>query len=278
MVKKTTKKTKPEMELVSKEILVTENEATSEIRTLNQQEVTPMVMMQMAIAEGSDVATMERLWALNEKVEAANARKAYVAAMAQFKQNPPVIEKDKLVRYQNQDGSWTEYRHASLGNVVDKITERLGRYGFSHSWNVEQVEGGQIRVTCILTHEQGHSEQVLMSSSRDDSGKKNNIQQLASTNTYLQRYTLLAVSGTATEEGDDDAQAAEPDEIIFISDNEVNELDAMLVENEISRKTFSEWLLKDMGVETLDKVPATGLARVRAAIKASIKAKKKEEK
>ena len=273
MSKKPEKTTADNFELVEKEIIEVPN-----VSMAPAQEVTPMVMMQMAIKEGSDVATMERLWALNEKVEAANAKKAYVAAMSKFKQNPPVIEKDKQVRYQNQDGSWTEYWHASLGNVVDKITERLGEYGFSHSWNVEQLEGGQIKVTCILTHEQGHSEQVSMSSSRDDSGKKNNIQQLSSTNTYLQRYTLLAVTGSATEEGDDDGRSAEDVEVLSISEEEVNELDAMLVENEINRDTFKEWLVKDIGVETLSEVPSTHLARVRAAVKASIKAKKKDKK
>ena len=241
------------------------------------QEVTPMVMMQMAIQQGSDMETMERLWVLNEKVEAANAKKAYVSAMAQFKKDAPEIEKDRLVSYENQDGSTTSYKHASLGNIVDKITERLAQYGFSHHWNVEQVDQGQIKVTCIVTHELGHSEKVSMSNSRDDSGKKNNLQQMASTITYLERYTILAATGSATVEGDDDGRTAEQPEIIYISEDEVNELDAMLVENEISRKTFNEWLFEDMGVEGLQNVSIDQLARVRAAINASIKAKKKEK-
>ncbi|MNL48938.1 ERF superfamily protein [compost metagenome] len=45
----------------------------------------------------------------------------------------------------------------------------------------------------------------------DNSGKKNAIQQVASTITYLQRYTLLAATGVATKGQDDDARGANLD-------------------------------------------------------------------
>jgi hypothetical protein len=45
----------------------------------------------------------------------------------------------------------------------------------------------------------------------DDSGNKNKIQQAGSTVTYLQRYTLLAVTGLSTQDQDDDGQGADDD-------------------------------------------------------------------
>ncbi|WP_080398455.1 ERF family protein [Burkholderia pseudomallei] len=50
----------------------------------------------------------------------------------------------------------------------------------------------------------GHSKMVTMSGAPDNSGKKNAIQQAASTITYLQRYTLLAATGMSTKDDDDD--------------------------------------------------------------------------
>jgi hypothetical protein len=41
----------------------------------------------------------------------------------------------------------------------------------------------------------------------DDSGKKNPIQQIASTVSYLERYTLFAITGLAPQEDDDGAGA-----------------------------------------------------------------------
>src|SRR5437660_174203 len=70
------------------------------------------------------------------------------------------------------------------------------------------MEGGTIRVTCILTHVQGHSEQVSMSAQPDTSGSKNSIQAIGSTASYLQRYTLFAATGLAPKDADTDG--AEP--------------------------------------------------------------------
>lgn len=165
---------------------------------------TPGSVLMYAMEKGADMAQIEKLLELQMRWEADQARKAYVADMAEFKKNPPTIVKDKLVQY-----SGTSYSHATLGNVTGTIVNGLAKHGFSHRWDTEQREGGQIAVTCILTHKLGHSEHTTLSSSRDDSGKKNNIQQMASAITYLQRYTLLAATGLAThDQGDDDGQSA----------------------------------------------------------------------
>ena len=167
---------------------------------------TPADIVLYAMEKGADIAQIEKFMELQMKWEADQARKAFVADMAEFKKSPPTIVKDKQVAY-----SGTNYMHATLGNVTGAIVEGLAQNGFSHRWDTQQ-EGAQIVVTCILTHKLGHSERTTLSAGKDDSGKKNNIQQMASTITYLQRYTLLAATGIATnDQGDDDGRAAELD-------------------------------------------------------------------
>jgi hypothetical protein len=171
---------------------------------------TPSDLLRLAVEGGADLDRLERLMALQTQWEANEARKAYVADMAEFKKAPPEITKDKIVGYKNKDGSVTGYMHATIGNVTNKIVAALAMRGFSHRWDLEQQSGGLIVVTCVLTHKLGHSERTMLSSTRDDSGKKNNIQQMASTITYLERYTLLAACGVATkDQGDDDGESAE---------------------------------------------------------------------
>lgn len=168
---------------------------------------TPADIVLYAMQKGADIAQIEKFMDLQMKWEADQARKAFVSDMAEFKKNPPRITKDKQVAFNG-----TSYMHATLGNVTGAIVEGLARHGFSHRWDTEQQQGGQIVVTCILTHKQGHSERTTLSAGRDDSGKKNNIQQMASTVTYLQRYTLLSATGVATnDQEDDDGRAAELD-------------------------------------------------------------------
>ncbi len=171
--------------------------------------VAPADLLRYALENGADLDRLEKLMELQQRYEENEARKAYVAAMAEFKQNPPQIIKDKQVGYTGKDG-FVGYSHASLGNVTRAIVEGLAKHGFSHRWDTEQ-QGAQVVVTCILTHRKGHSERTTLTAAKDDSGKKNNIQQVASAITYLQRYTLLAATGLATEDQDDDGVSAELD-------------------------------------------------------------------
>lgn len=167
--------------------------------------VTPVDLLRRALDSGADLDHLERLMDLQQRYEENEARKAYVADMAEFKRNPPEIVKDKLVQF-----SGTSYTHATLGNVTGAIVEGLAKHGFSHRWDTEQ-QGANVIVTCILTHRMGHSERTTLTAAKDDSGKKNNIQQMASAVTYLQRYTLLAATGLATKDQDDDGAQAELD-------------------------------------------------------------------
>lgn len=167
---------------------------------------TPADIVLYAMQKGADIAQIEKFMDLQMKWEADQARKAFVSDMAEFKKNPPEIVKDKQVAF-----SGTSYMHATLGNVTEAIVAGLAAHGFSHRWDTDQ-SGGQITVMCILTHKLGHSERTALSGAKDDSGKKNQIQQMASTITYLQRYTLLAATGVATkDQGDDDGSKAELD-------------------------------------------------------------------
>lgn len=181
--------------------------------------VAPADLLRYALENGADLDRLEKLMELQQRYEENEARKAYVAAMAEFKLNPPQIVKDKLVQF-----SGTSYTHATLGNVTSAIVEGLAKHGFSHRWDTEQ-QGAQVVVTCILTHRKGHSERTTLSAAKDDSGKKNNIQQVASAITYLQRYTLLAATGLAThDQADDDGVGAELD--TTLADNWIAKVNA----------------------------------------------------
>lgn len=187
----------------SREVVLKEVRRESDSRSLMQ------IIDRAATDPAFDVAKLAQLLEVKEKWEASEGRKAYVSALAAFKANPPQIMKDRSVNYKSErTGSITNYKHATLDNASELIGAALSAHGLSHRWNVEQMEGGLIRVTCILTHVQGHSEQVSMSALPDTSGSKNSIQAIGSTTSYLQRYTLFAATGLAPKDADTDG--AEP--------------------------------------------------------------------
>lgn len=162
--------------------------------------VTPATILEMAVERGADIGQLERLMDLKIRWDETEAKKAFDNAMAAFKENPPDIIKTKEVSF-----SGTNYKHATLSDVCDAVIEGLAKVGITHKWTIEQPDGW-INVTCKLTHRLGHiGEGTTIKAPADNSGKKNAIQSIGSSVTYLQRYTLLAACGLATrEQGDDD--------------------------------------------------------------------------
>ncbi len=134
----------------------------------------PAEMIRIAVSSGADLEKLKGLLDLQERFEANQAKKAYHKAMAEFKANPPKINKDKTVSYAAGGGK-TTYNHASLANVTDKISAELSKYGLSAS-GIPKQETTSIAVTCKITHIQGHSEEAALSAGAAATGSKNAIQ------------------------------------------------------------------------------------------------------
>lgn len=175
---------------------------------LEKRDGNPSSLLAMAIQNGADPAVLERFMDMQERWEAGQARKAYVEAMSAFKRDvPSVLPKDALVDFSSAKGR-TRYKHATLGGIVNQITTAMSKHGLAASWETAQ-DGGVITVSCHITHSAGHRESVTLCGPPDDSGNKNPIQQIGSTVTYLQRYTLMAALGLASA-GQDDADDRPP--------------------------------------------------------------------
>jgi len=210
--------------------------------------VTPAEMIKAAVAGGADLDELGKLLTIQERWEANEARKAYHKAMAEFKSNPITIDKDKKVGYSTNKGN-VGYTHASLANVVQKISVELCKYGLSASWRTNQ--NGKIVVTCKITHEKGHFEETTLEADADVSGSKNPIQAIGSTITYLERYTLLALTGMATSDQDDDANSVNE----VITDTQLSSM-LDILDNAPDSTEKKDKFLKFMGVETMAAILA----------------------
>lgn len=195
--------------------------------------ITPMQMLNAAVERGDALEKLEKLMDLNDRWEAAQAKKAYIEAKSAFKANAPTIIKD-------MENKQYKSTYSSIGNVVNGVNAALSQYGLDASWDFDQNEAG-IKVTCILTHSQGHSERVSLSGPPDVSGQKNPIQQIKSTTTYLKLATFEAVTGIASKEGnrDDDGNAASAQPI---SEDQLNELISLADEVEADKQAFCKYL------------------------------------
>ena len=164
-----------------------------------------------------NVEKMRELFALKREVEADNAKRAFYAALAKAKGEIPEIIKRRTVDYEHTDGQGrTNYRYEELADIGVAVDPVLSKYGLSYRHKAMQ-EGAKIRVTCVLSHELGHSEENSLEGVEDKSGRKNPNQAIASTVTYLQRYTLKEALGIGA--GRDDDAADEPEDPIIAPDD-----------------------------------------------------------
>ena len=216
--------------------------APNNVRALSTN-ATPADLLRIAVESGADLDRLERLMALQERWEANEARKAFTVAMSDFKAEPLEIFKRKQVGFTTKEGDFVGYAHAELSDVTAVVGPAMGRHGLSYRWDIKQ-DAGRINVTCIVTHKAGHSESVTMDAAPDSSGKKNAIQQTASSVTYLQRYTLLAATGMSTKGMDDDGQGGK-DEGTDEADMLQRFRDASLLGTKALRKLYQDLLPDD---------------------------------
>lgn len=166
--------------------------------------LTPLAMIDRAVASGANVETLERLMALQERYEANEAKKEFDAAIAAAKAEIKPIVKNRSTSFESKGGGQkVGYAYEDLAAVADSVDPILTKHGLSYRYQSKQDHA--ISVTCIISHKRGHREETTLQAPSDTSGAKNNIQAIGSTVTYLQRYTLKLALGLAAAKDEDGA-------------------------------------------------------------------------
>ena len=186
------------------ELIERDDEPTKASNVATMPNATPADLLRIAVQSGADMDRLERLMTLQTQWEQREAEKAYNKAFAAFKSDAVRIIKNKQVAI----GPLAGKRYAELFAVVNAVTPALSAHGLSASWKLTKDERDWMEVTCTLKHELGHCESVSMGGPPDVGGAKNPIQARASTKSYLERYTLKAITGLAEQDEDDDGNGA----------------------------------------------------------------------
>lgn len=168
---------------------------------------TPLTLLQQAVEKGVDMAQLEKLMELQERWEAKQAKKSFLDALSQFQTKVPVLKKTKTAKVQTKTGGSFSYKYADLGGISQSIKNALNECGLSYRWEFKD-NAGKMEVTCLVSHRDGHTETSTMEAAMDNSGAKNDIQQKGSTQTYLQRYTLIGALGLSTADEDNDGKGS----------------------------------------------------------------------
>lgn len=169
-------------------------------------EITPISLLEMAVTKGVDTTQLKELMDLQDRWEKKQAHKDFLDALSNFQMIVPAIKKAKIAKINSQKGSFS-YKYADLGSIASSIKEALNKCGLSYRWEFEEINN-KLKCKCFVSHRGGHTEITTMEAGKDNSGAKNEIQQTGSTQTYLQRYTLIGALGLSTAEEDNDGKSA----------------------------------------------------------------------
>jgi hypothetical protein len=168
-----------------------------EIEKSEPQQSGPMALISAAVNSGADVGQLEKLMDLQERWEKNQARKSFFMALTKFQSLCPVITKKK-------QGHNSKY--APLEDIIAQVKVPLSECGLAYRFEQSQSDSGMIKIACVVSHFDGHEERTIMSSDADKSGNKQAIQAIASTVTYLRRYTFTGALGIATADEDMDGR------------------------------------------------------------------------
>ena len=247
------RKTKPTTEIVIRPVTPGDEQMTAIERFVTDPRV--------------DVEKLERVIALQERARSEYSRVAFFASLSQLQANLPRIGKRGKIHMKG--GAKVRNKYAKIGDdILPKIKPVMAKHGFSLRWRTAFfVEDGKrmIRVTGLLSHELGWSEESVFEAPPDVHDSRNHVQSLGSTVTYGHRYTMVDLLNLemADDDADDDGHAAtgpapqtgstrpnrerspnrkpaKPDE--FVSDAQLKRLYTIAAKAKRSKAEIKSWL------------------------------------
>ena len=149
-----------------------------------------------------DIAKLEALMAMQERVLNKQNAQLFAADMASAQAEMEPVVKDKTNTHIGN-------RYARLEAIDKAIRPIYASHGFSVRYRCENATAGAVKVVCILSHRAGHIEESAIEAPLDIGGSggkqnKTGVQAVGSTITYLRRYCLTMAFNVVMENDTDD--------------------------------------------------------------------------
>ena len=208
-------------------IVDSENAIKQQKNSTKVGEINALYLIDRAIENNIDIEKFEKLISLAQMLEREKAKRDFYESFSKFQSSIPTIFKNSEV---NMGYGKPKYNYATLSDIITNIQKPLGEANLSFRWEISN-NNDIITVTCILSHSGGYELQTSIQAGKDATPGKSNVQAIASTITYLKRYTLVSLLGIGTADPDDDAQAT----VNIDKKQEINDKDKIIeqIKNEL---------------------------------------------
>lgn len=235
---------------------------TKEIIDVSTSDLAPMPAtgMQGVIAkamENGDVATLERLLAMNERIVAKQAEIAFNEAMARLQQKLPIIHQASAIKH----GDKLIAKYAKYEDIDRQIRSLYVQEGFSMSYDSVNNEDKTVTYTGKVSHVAGHSRDAQIVLPADKGPGRNEVQSHGSTVTYAKRYLLTMLLNLVFTNEDDDGNAAgaKPS-----TEDMVAEIEELITKVGADRQKF----LEHFKVTEVEDLSASDFAKAKTMLKA----------
>lgn len=165
----------------------------------------------------TEIDKLERLLAMQERVEALAAKRMFTAAkLAMRPELPEVTMKGQiLIRDKNDSNKIVQDTpFARFEDLHEMVMPILSRHGFDLKFKNGLAPDGKVRVTTILAHVGGHEDETHFDLPHDSTGSKNAVQAIGSSTTYGKRYGMVSILNIKIVGEDDDGVSALPETVI----------------------------------------------------------------
>lgn len=192
-----------------------------------------------------DVAKMQALLDMQERLMAGDARREFNEAFARLLPQLPRVTRRGEVKYPEEKNNprgplKTAFKYAKWEDIDEAIRPLLIAEGFSLSFNTVPQQGAGVIVTGTLRHRAGHTETASIGPlPLDTSGGKNNLQGAGSTFSYGKRYTATMLLNLTFEGEDDDGMKGGQQ---FIDAESVKRLNDLIVETKADFPGFLRFM------------------------------------
>jgi hypothetical protein len=196
-----------------------------------QRQPRQLTVIQHAISTGATPAELREILALQvaldehefkmenakdaraEVLRKRDAELAFRRDFAAFTGEGIVVPKSKFV----DRGRAGSFYQAEFGQISTMLKAPLSKHGFGVRFNEVfgsrriMLEGQEndipwVYVTCYLEHRDGHAERLDLEGPPGDMSANTPTQNMQVTGSYLKRQALLAITGTATQDEDDESK------------------------------------------------------------------------
>lgn len=161
-----------------------------------------------------DIDKMERLLAMQERVQERAAKQAFTEAKIAMRPHLPEITMKGMIVIKKDGKVQQETPFARFEDLHELVMPILSDHGFDLKFKNGLSPDGKVRVTTILCHIDGHEDETHFDLPHDSSGSKNPVQAVGSSTKYGMRYGTISILNLRVVGDDDDGVSAAPETVI----------------------------------------------------------------